>query len=802
MLQQDSQINTITAIEQVEQHVGQAETTSETKATSAEDNDTINEEDINNYLANEEDSQDNTPVVIDKKHIPCIGKKFRTHEEARSFFNFYAYQVGFSVVITHHYKSTSKKRFGQITKYTYQCYRYGKNDDGQKKKKKKTQQQRNTQVIDRTDCKCMLTVRLEGDVWRILSMNLNHNHTLTPNREAKFLRSHKHMTDEEKKLIRTLKQCNIPTRNMISILSFLRGGIAALPYTRKDVSNVGTTINSETRNTDMNQVMEYLRQKEAKDPGYYYKLTLDENNKVKSMFWTDGRSTQLYEQYGEFVSFDTTYKTNRYNMPFAPIVGVTGHGNICIFACAFLGDETTETFKWVFETFLTAMGGKHPETIITDQDLAMRAAIRQVFPNSKHRNCLFHILKKCRERSGNTFSDKRRKDLYAEFNDIVHNSLTRAEFESLWLQMIAQYNLENIKYLEIMWRTRKNFIPVYSKTDFCPFIHSTALSEGTNARFKRGVGPTHSVMTFLLEYETINDIIFDTEYGKDYESRNKKPKSFWSNYMIEEQAADLYNHGIFDKFQDELKGTLNLEVAAIQQGKAYEVYAAPNLKQQEFRPRRYVVMTDLPQENFVCICAKFSKDGILCSHVLKVMLYLKMSKIPDKYIIERWRKKERKLTVSMQLATNDENSSVLRFNVLSRRICNMASKASKSKETYEYLLGEIDNLDSNLDLIIEDAAQNQASIDESNTVENTSEDQAEKETTNEQEDIQDPDIANTKGKKSARTKGMVEKIKEQPKKHCTRCGRTSHTIENCPLMRIARSTKKIQKTTTTSKRNE
>lgn len=62
--------------------------------------------------------------------------------------------------------------------------------------------------------------------------------------------------------------------------------------------------------------------------------------------------------------------------------------------------------------------------------------------------------------------------------------------------------------------------------------------------------------------------------------------------MIEEQAADLYNHGIFDKFQDELKGTLNLEVAAIQQGKAYEVYAAPNLKQQEFISRRYVVMTD------------------------------------------------------------------------------------------------------------------------------------------------------------------------------------------------------------------
>ena len=161
------------------------------------------------------------------------------------------------------------------------------------------------------------------------------------------------MTVEEKRLIRTLKECNIPTRSMIVILSFLRGGLSALPYNKKDVSNVSTTINSETKNTDMKQVMDYLKQKEAEDPGFYYKLLLDENNKVKSTFWTDGRSTQLYEEYGEFVGFDTTYKTNKYNLPFAPFVGVTGHGSICLFACAFLGDETIETFKWVFETFLT-----------------------------------------------------------------------------------------------------------------------------------------------------------------------------------------------------------------------------------------------------------------------------------------------------------------------------------------------------------------------------------------------------------------------------------------------------------------
>ena len=47
-----------------------------------------------------------------------------------------------------------------------------------------------------------------------------------------------------------------------------------------------------------------------------------------------------------------------------------------------------------------AMGGKHPISIITDQDKAMQGAIEQVFPNATHRSCLFHIKKKAEEKVG------------------------------------------------------------------------------------------------------------------------------------------------------------------------------------------------------------------------------------------------------------------------------------------------------------------------------------------------------------------------------------------------------------------
>ena len=53
------------------------------------------------------------------------------------------------------------------------------------------------------------------------------------------------MTDMEKGIIRTLNDNNILTRKMIAILSYLRGGLTALPYKTKDVQNMCTKINRE-----------------------------------------------------------------------------------------------------------------------------------------------------------------------------------------------------------------------------------------------------------------------------------------------------------------------------------------------------------------------------------------------------------------------------------------------------------------------------------------------------------------------------------------------------------------------------
>jgi len=46
------------------------------------------------------------------------------------------------------------------------------------------------------------------------------------------------------------------------------------------------------------------------------------------------------------------------------------------------------------QTFLKAHGNKQPKLVLTDQDAALKKAVEAFFPNSRHRFCMWHIMKK------------------------------------------------------------------------------------------------------------------------------------------------------------------------------------------------------------------------------------------------------------------------------------------------------------------------------------------------------------------------------------------------------------------------
>lgn len=683
---------------------------SDERIVQAEEDKELTEEEVEAFIRSElQAAADGNNADIDSKYTPQFGMEFKSRDDAHHFFSFYGFLAGFEVVVAHVYRTQDNKRNKEIYKQEMRCHRYGKNSKRQQdiiaqdtlmveatndeKKKRRT----NVQV--KTDCKCVMVVKEENGIWKVARLDLEHNHELSPQNRNQLFSGRKYMTDMEKAIIRTLNDNNIPTRKMISILSYLRGGLTALPYKTKDVQNLRTKINREVTGNDMTQALEYFRRRKTEDPTFYYRFKVDENMKVKNIFWREGISLDWYAEYGECVSFDTTYMTNRYNLPFAPFVGITGHAQTCLFGCAFLSDETTDTFRWVFETFLESMGNKHPQTIITDQDKAMKAAIERVFPDTVHRNCFFHIKSKCYNKNLKCFAVN--PGLPEMFEDTVNFSVTVEEFEYLWMKMISDFNLENNKYFSKMWEMRQRFIPVYFKNDFFPFIQSTGRSEGTNARFKDNVGPTYSIVSFLREYQRIVDTIRIKEEIEDNQSKQKVPKEMYYGYKIEEQAMQLYNRNIFNKFIGQLKQTERYKYKEIQKGKCFEVWYKSNQTKQQERIRKYIVQTDLVEgnEEFNCVCSKFSKDGILCGHILKVIVEEEIKTIPEKYFIDRWRKKEKKFHMAARDESN-ETHELLRFNILSRTAAVLTSKGAKRDIATKYLAEEFERIGKQLDILL------------------------------------------------------------------------------------------------------
>jgi hypothetical protein len=54
------------------------------------------------------------------------------------------------------------------------------------------------------------------------------------------------------------------------------------------------------------------------------------------------------------------------------------------------------------------MSGHKPILIITDQDQVMINAVAEVFEESSHRFCMWHILKKLSEKVGGSLNENRR----------------------------------------------------------------------------------------------------------------------------------------------------------------------------------------------------------------------------------------------------------------------------------------------------------------------------------------------------------------------------------------------------------
>nr|XP_027124308.1 protein FAR1-RELATED SEQUENCE 7-like [Coffea arabica] len=159
-----------------------------------------------------------------------------------------------------------------------------------------------------------------------------------------------------------------------------------------------------------------------------------------------------YNFFGDVVTFDTSYKTNKEYRPLGVFVSFNQHRQIVIFGAALMYDETIDSFKWVFGTFLESMCGKRPSTILTDQDHAMVAALSIVMPETFHGLCTFHIKYNFMKHLGNHY--KKNSDLLYMFGACMYEFEEVEQFNRVWEAMVKKHNLENNEWFSGLYRIR------------------------------------------------------------------------------------------------------------------------------------------------------------------------------------------------------------------------------------------------------------------------------------------------------------------------------------------------------------
>ncbi|KQJ82839.1 hypothetical protein BRADI_5g11315v3 [Brachypodium distachyon] len=358
---------------------------------------------------------------------PFLGMRFDTLAGAKEHYNAYARMKGFSIksntsrwsaftnLVEKHQFVCNKFRkpkpiddvAGQTSKagiYSTKVPREESSSDEEHRAArteetlvmKKVVRKRKRESIKQTECKAKMTAKLIDGRWEVIFFVNEHNHELiTKPSLTKYLLSHKNISPEEEDFLRILDDCNLQTGQMMQLMSRFYANGFIVPYKTKTISNFRFKIRAERKGDDMAETVSYFIAKQKEDLSFYFNVKMDEEDRVELLFWVDGAARKAYtESYHDCISFDTTYLTNQYNMPFAPFIGINCHGQSFMLGYGFMRDETTSSFDWLFQQYLDAMGGQAPLNIITDQDNAMRASIVNMFPNTVLRNCRWHIMKK------------------------------------------------------------------------------------------------------------------------------------------------------------------------------------------------------------------------------------------------------------------------------------------------------------------------------------------------------------------------------------------------------------------------
>ncbi|XP_024642129.1 protein FAR-RED IMPAIRED RESPONSE 1-like [Medicago truncatula] len=551
---------------------------------------------------------------------------FSSEAEVTLYYMNYAQRMGFGMS-----KISSKNGDDGKKYFTLACSRAGKYVSTSKNLLKP-----NASI--KTQCRARLNacICLDGRVV-VTSVTLDHNHGLSPNK-ARYFRCNKNMGSHIKRKLEINDQAGINVSRNFRSMVVEANGYENLTFGEKDCRNYIDKVRRLRLGTgDAEAIQNYFVRMQKQNSQFYYVMDVDDDSRLRNVFWADARCRAAYEYFGEVVTFDTTYLTNKYDMPFAPFVGVNHHGQSVLLGCALLSKEDAKTFTWLFTTWLECMHGRAPNAIITDQDKAMKKAIEVVFPKARHRWCLWHLMKKVPEKFGKYSEYESIKEL---LHAAVYDSLSKSDFLERWEKMIECYALHDNEWLKGIFEERHRWVPVYVRDVFWAGMSTTQRSESMNSFFDGYVCSKTSLKQFVEQYDSALKDKIEKESKADFGSFNSVIACV-SHFGFESQFQKSFTNAKFKEFQVEVSSMMYCHTSFEELVGYNSIFYVIESKKVYDKAKDVVFKVSYNEKDFEiqCTCCLFEFKGILCRHILCVLkLSGKTDLVPSHYIFSQWRK--------------------------------------------------------------------------------------------------------------------------------------------------------------------
>jgi zinc finger SWIM domain-containing protein 3 len=292
-------------------------------------------------------------------------------------------------------------------------------------------------------------------------------------------------------------------------------------------------------------MLKYFKDRKSENPAFQHDEQLDCDEKITNIFWADAKMIIDYAHFGDVVTFDTTFGTNKEYRPFGVFVGFNHFRETVIFGAALLYDETFDSFKWLFDTFLSVHNKKQPRTIFTDQDIAMGKAIHAVFTEAWHGLCNFHIMQNAVKHLPQKKKDEDSPNVLAEFSACMYKYEDEEAFEEAFTAIRSKVDTQT--WLDSIYKVKEKWARCFMRNAYTLGMRSTQLSESLNSDLKNHLKSDLDILRFFKHLERVVQGKRDNELNEEYESRKKLPRVRIRTPAII-QASKVYTPCIFEDF--------------------------------------------------------------------------------------------------------------------------------------------------------------------------------------------------------------------------------------------------------------